>query len=152
ISSIESATQIENEEDRVDVHYGLGVRIMGIAYSESNSLGGGLKEENDGELTSVGPREVKHIHKIGMTIDISHCDDQTQRDVSELSEKPIFMTHVGARALWNINRLMPDDALKACAEKGGVIGIEAAPHTTLTKKHPNHSIESVMEHFEYTAN
>src|SRR5690625_7747179 len=47
---------------------------------------------------------------------------------------------------------MPDDVLKACAEKGGVIGIEAAPHTTLTKNHPEHSIESVMEHFEYVAN
>jgi membrane dipeptidase len=32
-----------------------------------------------------------------------------------------------------------------------VIGIEAAPHTTLTRRHPRHSIESVMEHFEYVA-
>jgi membrane dipeptidase len=39
--------------------------------------------------------------------------------------------------------------LKACAERGGVIGIEAAPHTTLTKEHPRHSIESFMQHFEY---
>jgi membrane dipeptidase len=30
-----------------------------------------------------------------------------------------------------------------------VIGIEAAPHTTLTAKHPLHSLESVMEHFAY---
>jgi membrane dipeptidase len=35
------------------------------------------------------------------------------------------------------------------ADTGGVIGIEAAPHTTLTVSHPMHSIESVMEHFEY---
>jgi len=33
-----------------------------------------------------------------------------------------------------------------------VIGIEAAPPTTLTQKHPEHSIESFMEHFEYIAN
>jgi membrane dipeptidase len=39
--------------------------------------------------------------------------------------------------------------LEACAAKGGVIGIEAAPHTTLTARHPRHSIESYMEHFEY---
>ncbi|MFD1038421.1 membrane dipeptidase, partial [Virgibacillus byunsanensis] len=32
------------------------------------------------------------------------------------------------------------------------IGIEAAPHTTLTEKHQDHSIESIMEHFEYTVN
>jgi len=45
-----------------------------------------------------------------------------------------------------------DDALKAIAASGGLIGVEAAPHTTLTPTHPKHSIESVMEHFEYIAN
>src|SRR5947209_7591255 len=48
--------------------------------------------------------------------------------------------------------MKPDPIFKACADKGGVIGIEAAPHTTLTEKHPRHSIESFMEHFEYIAN
>lgn len=149
VSSLESATPIENEIDRVDVLYGLGVRVMGIAYSEANALGSGLKEKNDGGLTVFGHQVVERMNKLGMTIDVSHCGDQTARDVIAASEKPIFMTHVGARALWNINRLMPDDVLIACAEKGGVIGVEAAPHTTITKNHPKHSIESVMEHFEY---
>ena len=49
-------------------------------------------------------------------------------------------------------RMKPDDVIIECARKGGVIGIEAAPHTTLTKRHPEHSIESYMEHFEYIAN
>lgn len=152
VSSLESATQIENEIDRVDVLYGLGVRVMGIAYSEANSLGSGLKEKNDSGLTAFGHRVVERMNKLGMTIDVSHCGDQTSLDVIEASSKPIFMTHVGARALWNISRLKPDNVIKACAEKGGVIGIEAAPHTTLTEKHKDHSIESVMEHFEYVAN
>src|SRR5262249_16429473 len=52
----------------------------------------------------------------------------------------------------NTNRLKPDNILKACAAKGGVIGIEAAPHTTLTEKNKTHTIESYMEHFEYVAN
>jgi membrane dipeptidase len=30
-----------------------------------------------------------------------------------------------------------------------VIGIEAAPHTTLTTKHPRHSLESLMDHVAY---
>ncbi|WP_061808996.1 dipeptidase [Rossellomorea vietnamensis] len=152
VTSLESATQIENEIDRVDVLYGFGVRVMGIAYSEANALGCGLKEKNDGGLTAFGHKVVERMNKIGMTIDVSHCGDQTARDVIEASDKPIFITHVGARALWNTSRLKPDDILKACAEKGGVIGIEAAPHTTLTKKHREHTIESVMEHFEYVAN
>ncbi|KYD21942.1 hypothetical protein B4135_1568 [Caldibacillus debilis] len=149
VSCLEAATPIENEIDRVDVLYGFGVRVMGIAYSEANALGSGLKEKNDGGLTDFGHKVVKRMNKLGMTIDVSHCGDKTAHDVILASEKPVFITHVGARALWNTNRMKPDYVLKACAERGGVIGIEAAPHTTLTKNHPEHSIESVMEHFEY---
>jgi membrane dipeptidase len=39
--------------------------------------------------------------------------------------------------------------LEACAGKGGVIGVEAAPHTTLTRNHRTHDLEAYMEHFEY---
>jgi membrane dipeptidase len=39
--------------------------------------------------------------------------------------------------------------LEACAKRGGVIGIEAAPHTTITRNDTTHSLDSVMEHFEY---
>lgn len=152
VACIESATPIENEVDRVDILYGLGVRLMGITYSESNSLGSGLRETNDGGLTKFGYQVVRRMNKLGMAIDIAHCGDKTSLDVIEASEKPVFITHAGARALWNTSRLKPDEVLKACAEKGGVIGIEAAPHTTLTKRHPEHSIESFMEHFEYVAN
>jgi membrane dipeptidase len=152
VSTIEAATMIENELDRLDVLYGFGVRVMGITYSEANCLGAGLREPNDGGLTDFGRQAVKRMNKLGITIDTSHCGDKTGADAIETSSKPTFITHAGARALWNSNRLKPDWVLKLCAERGGVVGIEAAPHTTLTQKHPLHSIESYMEHFEYCAN
>jgi membrane dipeptidase len=89
------------------------------------------------------------MNKLGIAIDVSHSGDQTSLDTIEVSSKPIFITHAGARALWPTRRMKPDSVLKKCADKGGVIGIEAAPHTTLTKDHPRHSIESFMQHFEY---
>ncbi len=152
VATLESATAIENEVDRVDVLYGFGVRSMGLVYSEANALGAGLKETSDGGLTQFGRQVVKRMNKLGMTIDTAHCGDKTTLDTIELSEKPVLISHAGSRALWNSNRMKPDSVLKACASKGGVIGIEAAPHTTLTHKHPDHSIESFMEHFEYVAN
>jgi membrane dipeptidase len=39
--------------------------------------------------------------------------------------------------------------IRAVAQSGGFIGIEAAPHTTITSNNPRHSLESVMEHVEY---
>lgn len=149
IPTIEGAAMIENELDRIEILYGFGVRLMGITYSEANGLGYGLKEKNDGGLTVFGHQAVERMNKIGMAIDISHVGDQTCRDVIEASTKPVFISHAGARSLWNSKRLKTDDVIKACAAKGGVIGIEAAPHTTLSPDHTDHSIDSFMEHFEY---
>jgi membrane dipeptidase len=151
IASLEAATAIENEVDRLDILYGLGIRSSGIAYSEANTLGSGLKEARDGGLTEFGRQAVRRMNKLGIAIDISHSGDQTSLDTIEVSDKPIFITHAGARGLWNTKRMKPDAVLRAMAAKGGVIGIEAAPHTTLTRAHPEHSIESFMEHFEYCA-
>jgi membrane dipeptidase len=149
IPAMESATPIENELDRLDVLYGLGVRMMGVTYSESNTLGGGLKEVTDGGLTQFGRSAVTRMNKLGMAVDVSHAGNVTALDVCRESSKPVFISHAGARALWDIPRMKPDHVIKAVAGTGGVIGIEAAPHTTLTVKHPLHSLESVMEHFEY---
>jgi membrane dipeptidase len=149
IASIEGAAMIENEIDRIDILYGLGVRAMGITYSEANALGSGLKEPRDGGLTVLGKRAVERMNRLGMLIDCSHCGDQTTLDVIAASEKPIILSHIGARALWDSNRLAPDDVLTACAAKGGLIGIEAAPHTTITRNNTTHSLDSVMEHFEH---
>ena len=149
IANLEGAAMIENELDRIEILYGLGIRSMGITYSEANALGSGLKEPNDGGLSVFGRRAVERMNKVGMLIDCSHAGDQTSLDTIQASTKPIVISHIGARALWDSNRLAPDDVIKACADKGGVIGIEAAPHTTITRSTPEHSIDSYMEHFEY---
>lgn len=149
IPHLEGAAMIENQLDRVDILYGLGVRVMGLVYSETNSIGAGLREKNDAGLSNFGYQVVERMNKIGMAIDVAHCGDKTSLDAIEASKVPIFITHAGARALWPTKRMKPDEVIQALAEKGGVFGIEAAPHTTLTKKHNLHSIDSVMEHFQY---
>ena len=149
IFALEASTMIENELDRLDVLYGIGVRQMGIAYSEANMLGSGLKERGDGGLTYFGERAVERMNKLGIAIDISHSGDQTGLDVARASTTPIFITHAGARTVWPTNRMRTDETIRAVAERGGVIGIEAAPHTTLSEAHPLHSLESVMDHFVY---
>lgn len=152
VLTLEAATPIENEIDRLDILYGFGVRCMGLVYSEGNALGSGLKEARDGGLTQFGRQAVRRMNQLGVAIDVSHTGDQTALDAIEVSERPIFITHAGARTLWNTARMKPDDVIRACAAKGGVFGVEAAPHTTLTERHPAHSVESYMEHFEYIAN
>ena len=149
VACIEGAACIENEVDRIDILYGLGVRQLGVTYSESNALGNGLKEDNDGGLTKFGKQCVKRMNQVGMLMDVSHCGPQTAYDAVVASEKPIIASHMGVKGIWNIKRMADDRLVKAVAEKGGVFGIEAAPHTTMSKTHMTHDIDSVMEHFEY---
>jgi membrane dipeptidase len=149
VPCMEGAAMIENELDRLDVLFGLGVRMCGIAYSESNQLGGGVKDPGDGGLTRFGIDAVRRMNRLGMAIDLSHTGDETARQTCEVSEQPVFLSHSGARALFAERKLKDDDLLKAVAATGGVIGIEASPHTTISPEHPRHSLESVMDHFEY---
>jgi membrane dipeptidase len=151
VFGLEAATPIENEIDRLDVLYGLGLRQIGIAYSDANALGSGLAERSDAGLTALGRRAVTRMNKLGLAIDVSHSSDQTALDTCRQSDRPVLVTHAGARAVWDTPRMKPDDVLRAVAETGGVIGISAAPHTTLSGAHPRHSIESVMDHFRYCA-
>jgi membrane dipeptidase len=150
--ALESASPIENELDRLDVLYGFGVRSMGLVYSDSNLLGSGLAEAADGGLTRFGREAVRRMNQLGVVVDVAHAGDRTALEAIEASERPVIISHAGARALWPTSRMMPDDVIRACANHGGLIGIEAAPHTTITRQHRQHSLEGVMEHFEYCAN
>jgi membrane dipeptidase len=149
VAVIESASCIENEVDRLDVLYGLGVRSIGINYSESNMLGSGLKEHLDGGLTDFGYNALVRMNKLGFLVDVSHTGDKTALETIELSKDPIIISHAGARTLTPTTRMFPDEVIHALGEKGGLMAIEAAPNLTRTEKHPLHSIDSYMEHIEY---
>jgi membrane dipeptidase len=150
IAALEAATPIENELDRIDVLYGFGVRMLGVTYSESNALGSGCRETTDGGLTGFGHRAVERMNRLGILIDVSHAGDRTSLDTVRASTAPVCISHSGSRELWPISKCKPDDVIRACAERGGVIGIEAAPGTTMVRPDLEEaSIETFMRHFEY---
>jgi membrane dipeptidase len=148
----EAATPIENELDRLDILYGLGVRVIGITYVESNTLGGGQWEASDGGLTHFGRAAVRRMNQLGMAIDVAHSGDRTSLETIEASRSPLFITHAGARSVWPTARMKPDDQLRALAQSSGVIGIEAAPHSTQAPTTPRHTLDAVMAHFEHCVN
>lgn len=149
---IEHASCIGDDLKNLDVLYGLGVRMLGLVFSQANAIGSGLLERHDGGLTYFGEQVVERMNCLGLPIDLSHAGDKTTLDAIKMSKLPVFISHAGARSVWGTKRMKPDDVIKACADKGGLFGIEAAPHTTMSHSHPEHDIESVMEHFEYVKN
>jgi membrane dipeptidase len=60
----QNASPIENDLDRLDLFYGLGVRVIQLTYNESNLLGNGCWERNDDGLSHFGAdavREMNHL-------------------------------------------------------------------------------------------
>lgn len=149
VFSIESASPIENELDRIDVLYGLGVRSLGICYSESNMLGGGMKEtDKKAGLTDFGYDAVKRMNKLGMLVDVGHTNDKTALDTIEASDAPVYNSHSGPAAIAQ-GHTTGDDVLHALAEKGGMLGVGGAGTGLRTEKHRVGTIESYMECVEY---
>lgn len=149
---LESATPIENELDRIDVLYGLGIRSMGVCYSESNMLGGGMNETDQAAgLTDFGYDAVKRMNKLGMLIDVGHANDKTALDVIEASDRPVYNSHSGPAAIAH-GHVTSDEVLKALAEKDGMIGVGGAGRGLSTEKNPVGNIESYMECVEYCIN
>ena len=149
VAVIEALNCIENEVDRIDVLYGLGVRSAGLVYSESNMLGSGLRERKDGGLTDFGYDAIIRMNKVGMLVDVSHCGDKTALDAIQESKKPIVVSHCGSRTLTPTPRMLPDEVLQELAERDGVLGVEMAGAMIRTEKHPVASLEAYMEQIEY---
>ena len=143
VQAIESSAMIENELDRIEQLYGIGVRSMGITYNTSNALGtgGGDVHERDGGLTGFGVEAVERMNAVGMAISTSHASPQTTLDVCEVSEKPVFDTHALAKGAGMGARGTSDEVLEAIADTGGVIGVLSSTHLP--------DVETYMEHFEY---
>jgi len=148
VAVLESATCIENEVDRLDILYGIGVRSIGICYSQANMLGSGQGELRDGGLTNFGYDAVKRMNKLGILIDVAHAGDLTCLDTIEASERPVINSHSGPNTIaWG--HVHGEEVLKALAEKDGLLAVGGAGMGLRTEKHPVGSIDSYMECVEY---
>lgn len=149
VLALESAAPIENELDRIDILHGIGVRSLGICYSESNMLGGGMGETNqDSGLTDFGYDAVKRMNKVGMLIDVGHTNDRTAIETIEASDKPVYNSHSGPAAIAQ-GHTNGDEVLHAFAENDGLLAVGGAGRGLRTKENPVGSIESYMECVEY---
>ncbi len=107
----------------VRIFHRLGVRIIQLTYNEGNALAPGVLEASDGPLTSLGMQAVQEMNRIGMLVDLSHVGRRASLDAIELSTDPVIFSHSNPRALQENPRNISDEQIRACAAKGGVVGL-----------------------------
>jgi membrane dipeptidase len=136
--------------DRIDIAYGLGIRMMLLTFNSRNYLGDGCTERTDTGLSYLGIEVVERLNDIGILVDLSHCGIQTSLDAIKFSKDPVLFNHTGARALNPRSpRLKTDEQLRAIAEKGGLVGISAIPNQLSSE--PEQGIEDVLNHMDHVA-
>lgn len=127
IFHFEGATGIDDELMLLRIGYHLGLRSMGLTWSNVNKFGTGVrvttKHQRKTGLTDLGRDLVRKAQALGITIDVSHLNDQSFWDLYEITEKPIIASHSNARSVCNHPRNLTDDQIKAINEKKGTIGI-----------------------------
>ena len=119
----QNATPIENDLDRLGLFHSLGVRIVQVTYHERNLLGNGCYERRDDGLSHFGVDAVAEMNRLGILVDLSHVGEKTTLDAIETSRKPVAFTHANARSYHDVLRNKTDEALKALADRGGVVGV-----------------------------
>jgi membrane dipeptidase len=113
--------------ERVDTLYGLGLRSMQLTYNLRTRFGEGCLEPNDGGMSRLGHALVEKLNASRMLVDVSHASARTAGDAAAASRAPIVASHTGARAISGHARALPDDVVRAIAERGGYVGVVILP-------------------------
>src|ERR1700730_11396263 len=134
--------------DDVDLFFSLGQRVSQLTYNSRNLIGNGSTERRDDGISDFGIAIVGRMNKLGMAVDVSHCGDRTTLDSFEISKKPVLITHANCRALNPGHpRCKTDEAIKAMAAKGGVMGITEV-RMFVSPTEPT-TVQNMLDHFDY---
>ena len=126
--SMENGAPIQRSLPMLRMFYRMGVTCMTLAHNADNEICDSCAGHHRwGGLSPFGREVVAEMNRLGMIVDIAHCSDDTVRDCLKLSKAPIVSTHSCCKALTGHRRNLPDELLKAIADKGGVVQINFCP-------------------------
>lgn len=153
VLSTEGAEPFGCSVDLLDRFYEQGVRVLGIAHTRKNlactgapyTATVGYREEG---LTGFGKALLRRGRELGMLLDLSHLNDAGTLDALALDSGPVIATHSNCRAVCPTPRSLPDDLIRAIAERDGVIGLGCcSPLVGDTQE--SISMETLLRHLEH---
>ena len=143
---------IGNRLHRIEAFYRLGLRMMLPAYNRTNQICDGCLDRTDSGLTRFGELVVDECNRVGLLLDCTHIGKRASLEIIARSAQPVVFSHSNANALVPNPRNIDDEQIKACAERGGVIGL--APWGPLVLKPGNTAqppLDDFVDHIDYVA-
>lgn len=151
LMNFQNSTMLEGEVANIDALHALGTRCFQLTYNFRNLVGDGCLERTNAGLSDFGVEVVARMNEIGVMVDLSHCGRQTTLDGIAFSEKPVAITHTMCDSVrpGQHPRAKTDKQIRACAEKGGVIGMIALGYFVGPDPGGETTIEHYADHIEH---
>lgn len=146
--NIEGGNPLFGQTSMVSLYYELGVRWMLFAYNRTNALAGGCQDEDKG-LTELGRAVLAEMERVGMMVCCSHIGKRSALEILKQARRPVIFSHSNPRRLWDHARNIDDDVMLACAETGGVVGINGVG---IFLGDNDASPETIARHIDYAVN
>jgi membrane dipeptidase len=148
IYGLQNGSPIENDLRLVQPLHALGIRVVQLAYMTGNLIGDGCLEPRNAGLTVFGRAVVRELNRTGMLIDLSHCGERTSLETIDASEAPVAFSHACARGLCSHPRNKSDEAIRALAARGGVMGVTSLS-AFVADDPAKANLERYLDHIEY---
>ncbi|MEW2917144.1 membrane dipeptidase [Ruegeria sp. ANG10] len=123
ILGIEGAHALEGDLNNLDALFDAGHRVFGLHHFFDNELGGSLHGVGNAGLTEFGRQLVADLTQRPVVIDLAHSSPQVARDVIDMTDVPLIVSHSGLHGFCPVKRNYPDDLMQQIAATGGVIGM-----------------------------
>jgi membrane dipeptidase len=125
-----------------------GIMTVQLTYNLANLSGDGSIEPRNGGLTNLGRDTIRRIEAEKLLLDLAHGGARTIDEAIAFAKRPLVISHTGARALADHPRNVSDAAIRAVADKGGVVGVYFMPYL-VPSQHPAGA--DVIAHVEHVA-
>ena len=148
VMGIEGLSGIEGDIEQINTLYDLGFRHASLTWNEENHLAAGAAIEDGSKgVTALGEKAIKLMDDLGMIFDVSHLNERSFWEVTEIWKKPMIASHSNSKAILPHRRNITDEQAKAISKSGGVIGVNACGEFLhKNKPHINCYLDNI-EHF-----
>jgi membrane dipeptidase len=123
---LEGGFDLDGDLHLLKALYRLGLRSLQLtAHNQTNAFIDSCCDASRwGGLNAHGRAVVEEMNRLGMVINIAHASDEAILQTVAASRQPVIYSHGGFRGIVDNPRCLTDNAAKAIAAKGGVIGIQ----------------------------
>ena len=124
VLGVEGAHALEGRTERVRALRARGVAFMSLTHLANNALGGSSTPlMGDRPLTPLGRAVLDEMAAAQMAVDLAHASPRTIAGVLAHGGPRPFCSHTGVAGATPSWRNLDDAALRAIADRGGVVGI-----------------------------